>query len=138
MKPLFSVTQIRHIETACAIDAGILMQRAAQVISLWLQRQLQAEQKILFLAGAGHNGGDALNAALHLAAAQADVDITVWLTALPEQFVPLTRQAYSHIEQAQYPNLTIKIIASEHDVPSEQYVDWIVDGLFGIGLSRVC
>ena len=106
MKPVFSVTQIRQIETACAIDAGILMQRAAQVISLWLQRQLQTEQKILFLAGAGHNGGDALNAALNLAAVQADVDVTVWLTALPEQCVLLTQQAYLNIEQAQYPNLT--------------------------------
>ena len=136
MKPLFSVTQIRYIETVCAIDAGILMQRAAQAISLWLQRQLQAEQQVLFLAGAGHNGGDALNAALNLAAVQADVVITVWLTALPEQCVPLTQQAYAKIEQAQYPNLTIKIVTSEHEVPPEPVVDWIVDGLFGIGLSR--
>lgn len=136
MKPLFSIEQIRHIETDSAIEANILMRRAAQAISLWLQRQLQAGERVLFLAGAGNNGGDALTAAFMLAAAQPDVTIEIWLTALPEQCTPLTQQAYSKLQQAHYPNIATKIITSEHELPSTRAADWIVDGLFGIGLSK--
>src|SRR5262245_12481650 len=80
MTPLFTVAEIRAIEHAAAqrLPAGALMQRAGQASANEALDRLPfttSRAQVLVLAGPGNNGGDALEAAAHLAHAGAQVTV---------------------------------------------------------------
>jgi hydroxyethylthiazole kinase-like uncharacterized protein yjeF len=80
MNRLYSVAEIRAIEHAAAavLPDGALMQRAGQSganAALDLLPFSTEGAKVLVLAGPGNNGGDALEAAAHLAYAGATVTV---------------------------------------------------------------
>jgi NAD(P)H-hydrate repair Nnr-like enzyme with NAD(P)H-hydrate epimerase domain len=80
MNRLYSVAEIRAIEHAAAavLPDGALMQRAGQSganAALDLLPFSTNNAKVLVLAGPGNNGGDALEAAAHLAYAGATVTV---------------------------------------------------------------
>ncbi len=138
MQPLFSVAQIRQIEHTSPLPPAELMQRAAHAVKQWLQQRLHAEQRVLFLAGPGNNGGDALLAAALLAKACPTIFIEVWLAAHPKELPYEAACAYATAQQQQQAShLKINVLADNAQVPTCSKVpDWIVDGLFGIGLTR--
>ena len=137
MQTLFSIAQIRQIEHAAPLPPTELMQRAAQAVTQWLQQRLHAGQSVLFLAGPGNNGGDALLAATLLAKVCPTIFIQVWLAAHPEKLPYEAAYAYAAAQQQQSSHLQINILADNAGVPTCSNVpDWIVDGLFGIGLTR--
>ncbi|PWF43971.1 NAD(P)H-hydrate dehydratase [Massilia glaciei] len=129
MKPLYSVAQIRDIETTAlaSLPPGSLMQRAGQSASELAVKLVAHRQspQVLVLAGPGNNGGDALEVAANLG--QAGIAVTVLRLAgastPPDSARALLRARAGGVRFADA-------------LPAD--VDWalVVDGLFGIGLAR--
>lgn len=135
MNVIYSTADIRKIERAALRDLPpySLMQRAGQAAAqaaLRILPGLPHAATILVLAGPGNNGGDALEAAAELAKAGAEVIVA--LTAEPAK---LPADAANALVRARQHGV--------HLIPPEQFAEidstqWalVVDGLFGIGLSR--
>ena len=134
MNPLYTVDQIRAIETAAAerLPAGALMQRAGQAganAALDMLPISTSRARVLVLAGPGNNGGDALEAAAHLAYAGARVSLLHFApvgTPSAERAQAMQRAQASDVRFEDIDNATIA--ATEWNL--------VVDGLFGIGLKR--
>lgn len=135
MSAIYSIADIRKIEQAALrnLPSYTLMQRAGQAAAQAALRLLPCpphSAAILVLAGPGNNGGDAMEAAAGLA--EAGAEVLVLLTAPPSQLPPDASQALARAQQQ-----------GVHLMPPEQFADidsaqWtlVIDGLFGIGLSR--
>jgi len=135
MNALYSVQQIREIEQAAhaALPQGTLMQRAGQVAAktaLALIPNPRGDAKILVIAGPGNNGGDALETAARLA--QAGTQVTVLLYADPDRQSLDSKQAYARAESS------MVRFADTTFLPDVSSTRWtlVIDGLFGIGLTR--
>ncbi len=129
MSLLYSVAEIRTIESTAAsqLPAGALMQRAGQAAAALAIQLLagQASPSVLCLAGPGNNGGDALEVAANLA--EAGIDVAIWHLQGTAAASPETERALerAHASTAQW-------------VEGVGTAPWslVVDGLFGIGLTR--
>lgn len=139
MTPLFTVAEIRNIEHAAAqrLPGGALMQRAGQAgadEALKLLPFAASHASVLVLAGPGNNGGDALETAARLAHAGAHVTVL--------HFPPGARPAAEREAALQRVlNCPARLVTmtdpgAAHAALSG--IEWtlVVDGLFGIGLSR--
>ncbi len=133
MTALYSVDQIRHIErTALAtLQPGTLMRRAGAATAALASSLLATETHgtgILILAGPGNNGGDALEAAATLA--QAGLHVTVLMPTAPS-----TSDANQALQRT---NKTTARFLSVNDIDTIAPTDFalVIDGLFGIGLTR--
>ena len=140
--PLYSIAEIRAIEEAAAatLPQGALMQRAGQAaasaafkILNHLEEQKATHMRVLVLAGPGNNGGDALEAAAHLAGS--GIEVLVWLAPEAQSTSPEREQALSRAR-----NSAARFIAGETSMAAAAInaAPWnlIVDGLFGIGSTR--
>ena len=133
--PLYDVAAIRRIENAglAATEPFTLMSRAGAAAADWVHRHLP-DGRILFLAGRGNNGGDALVAATHLH--QAGRLVEAWLIAEADQLPADAARAWFDARAAGVPLLAM------HPDPSAALPPWptgcvaVVDGLLGIGLNR--
>lgn len=117
--------ELRRLE-AVGLAAGLpLMQRAGQAAAEFVTQHTAPGARILTLVGPGNNGGDALVAArlLH----QAGYVVTV---VMPMQ----VNQPPKDAEQALVDWLLTKQSITTELEP--QVCDLIIDGLFGIGLTR--
>lgn len=127
---LFGTAGIRALEAAAyrTLEPFTLMARAGEAAADWLQTRAP-HGHLLFVAGPGNNGGDALVAAtvLHLAGRA----VTVWLAADPARLPDDARRAWTEACAANVPIETLHTPAS---VPATAAA--IVDGLFGVGLAR--
>lgn len=109
--PVLSVAQMRQWEQA-SWDAGrseaAVIARVGACLAAWLRRHARRRDRILVVAGKGHNGDDARAALPHLQ------DRTVRLVEVrdPDAALPALERAL------------------------DERPDWILDGLFGIGLNR--
>lgn len=129
---LYTVAEIRLIEQQAfaTLPAYTLMQRAGSAAAEYA-RQLLANRTgdaaILVLAGPGNNGGDALEAASQLA--HGGLDVTICLNSDPAQLPADAQQALqaAHASPARF-----------IDRSNAFTRNWslVIDGLFGIGLSR--
>jgi len=127
---LYSVAQIRATEAAAAESLGVgalmrLAGRAAADAALALLGSERA-RPVLVLAGPGNNGGDALELAAHLG--EAGVDVVVLHLAGSGKVSPEAAQALARARGSRVNFADVAL-----DVR-----DWalVVDGLFGIGLTR--
>lgn len=134
MNPLYSVAEIRTIEQSAApqLPAGALMQRAGlagakAVFALLAQASPNA--RVLLLAGPGNNGGDALETAAHLA--HAGLRVSVWLMPATGEASAERRQALARAQAS-----TAHFAGSAPQAIAAADWDLLVDGLFGIGLTR--
>jgi ADP-dependent NAD(P)H-hydrate dehydratase / NAD(P)H-hydrate epimerase len=125
MTPLYLTKQIRAIEQAHG-SAG-LMERAGLAVSE-LARALLPEEadSILVLAGPGNNGGDALVAARHLRRAWHRVDVVC--TGNVDKLPPDARAAHEA-----WLACGGEVLAN---IPAGKDYGLVIDGLFGIGLTR--
>ena len=121
---------IRAIEQA-ALDAGApLMQRAGLVAAgtaaSMLRDARRLPARVLVLAGPGNNGGDAFEAATHLRAAGREVHLCCVAdpAALPAD---AARACAAWIAGGG---------TLAHALPDPRGFDLVIDGLFGIGMSR--
>ena len=140
--PLYSIAEIRAIEAAAAatLPPGTLMARAGQAgasAALKILNHLldgdTAHRRVLVLAGPGNNGGDALEAAAHLAGS--GIEVLVWLAPEAPSTSPEREQAASRARNSEarfIDGATTMATAAINAAP------WnlIIDGLFGIGSTR--
>lgn len=104
-----------------------LMRRAGIAAAEWATTLVSPSSgPVLILAGPGNNGGDALEMAYELKKRQFEVDVI--LPTPPHQLPPDAAQAYQRFTAAD--GLT------QDRLPQERNWSLIVDGLFGIGLTR--
>lgn len=127
---LYTVAQIRAIEEAAYanLPAGTLMTRAGQAASAYALELLGDSRAlpVLVLAGPGNNGGDALEVAANLA--DAGVDATV--LHLPD------RAEASSATAAAYERARSGTVGWIDMLPPDAEWGLVIDGLFGIGLTR--
>ncbi|VVE87155.1 NAD(P)H-hydrate dehydratase [Pandoraea bronchicola] len=131
---LYLPDTLRDVERAAAapLPAHTLMARAGAAVAEWLYGRLPAlasagRQPVLLLAGPGNNGGDAYVAARELH--RRGVLVDVWQLAPPT--ADDARWALADALAAGVPVRPAPAIW-----PQPSAYAWIVDGLFGIGLSR--
>jgi len=121
--------QMREMERAFMERTGmpgmLLMERAA----LSLQPFLFGLERVLFVCGAGNNGGDGLAAARLFAAEGGEA--LVWLTVPPER---LSGDALANARLLEGLGIPIRVLRDE--VPALPEADLAVDALFGTGLCR--
>ncbi|MES2015632.1 MAG: NAD(P)H-hydrate dehydratase [Pseudomonadota bacterium] len=127
MTPLYSVAEIRNIEhaAAAALPPGTLMQRAGQAAAACAM-ELMRGPDVLVLAGPGNNGGDALEAAANLD--QAGINVSILYLKGSAALAP---EAVLALERAQASDA--RFIDA---LPQDQEWGLVIDGLFGIGLTR--
>lgn len=113
--------------------AGIdLMERAALQITNWLVQKFSAERKLLFFAGPGNNGGDALAIARQIADLDFICEVYLFSTGKP-----LTESAATNLDRLQKQgNVKISTLNSIAEFPETNPADVFIDGLFGSGLTR--
>ena len=123
MTPLFTTDAIRALERAGSQHA--LMEKAG-LAAATLARDLMVDgDRILLLAGPGNNGGDAFVAARHLRAWWFKVTV---LFSSDRERLPADAAAALNAWLATDGRV-------ETQLPAERF-DLIIDGLFGIGLSK--
>ncbi|MCB5189349.1 NAD(P)H-hydrate dehydratase [Methylobacillus arboreus] len=129
MKPLYDLAQLREIEQAHAADG--LMEKAGLAAARMVRDLLREhEYAVLVLAGPGNNGGDALVAARHLKAGWHQV--TVVFTGERASLPPDAAAAYD-AWIADGGEVYAEVPVSH---PVHGHWQLVVDGLFGIGLTR--
>lgn len=124
--PILSTATLRDLERRHAEDD--LMERAGEAAAAWaLELCTEPTRPVLVIAGPGNNGGDALVVARLLK--ERFFDVRVVLAADPMQFPPDARRAWERLSGMAIP------VEPAFPIASTNY-GLIVDGLFGIGLSR--
>jgi ADP-dependent NAD(P)H-hydrate dehydratase / NAD(P)H-hydrate epimerase len=127
---LYSVDQVRAIERSAyaGLAPGTLMQRAGQAAAAFALELLgeRRDLPVLVLAGPGNNGGDALELACSLA--DAGIDATVL-------HVPGQRDASDETASA-HERARAGTVGFIDMFPPDGQWGLVVDGLFGIGLTR--
>ena len=121
----------RHLQDDIGLSANLLMENAAASLAAWI-RELAAKcelRRIIFLAGPGNNGADALVAARHLVGAGPWE--LLWLrpgpTPEPNSLLAAAEQALQRLGVLSLPPTAAEALPD---------CDLIVDGLFGVGLTR--
>jgi hydroxyethylthiazole kinase-like uncharacterized protein yjeF len=133
--PIYTASGIRALEHAAPAESGSLMARAGAAAAARARRMLEADpqrpgRSVLIVAGPGNNGGDAFEVAVHLKAAY--FRVTVVFAGNPDKardnLPEDAKRAFTKWEGAGG-NVTT-------DMPHAQRWDLVIDGLFGIGLTR--
>lgn len=124
---LYSVREVRVIEQAALAAAapGTLMRRAGAAAAALASRLLPAGGNVLVLAGPGNNGGDALEAAALLA--DGGCAVRIHFAGRAES---LSADAAAAVQRAE----DSPAVFRQADMAA--HWDLIIDGLFGIGLTR--
>ncbi len=133
---IFTTKQIAAIDQFTIQNEPIapidLMERAALQIVNWLIHHLSIEKKILFFAGPGNNGGDALAIARMMA--EHDYTCEVYLVGFGKPLQGEPAENWRRLEDQGKVKLN-RVLTAEA-IPEIHDKAIVVDGLFGSGLSR--
>lgn len=133
---LFTTKQIAELDKYTIENEPIwdidLMERAAMQISGWLVKKYSTERKMVFFAGPGNNGGDALAIARQMA--ELGFVCEVYLLDLGKGLKGSPATNWQRLEEQQ--KVKLGKIAEASQFPSIENSDVLVDGLFGSGLTR--
>ena len=124
-----TLDQIRLIERGALAEGLPLMQRAGAAAAAFVEGHLAPGARIMALAGPGNNGGDALVTSRLLRARGYAVEVV--LPADPGKFPHDAGQAYAQWREAG--GVERKTLP---DIACNGVPDLVIDGLFGIGLTR--
>ncbi|MBI2278412.1 MAG: NAD(P)H-hydrate dehydratase [Dechloromonas sp.] len=125
MKSLYLSHSLRLIETAHRHEP--LMERAGSAAAAWAAQLVsRSNRPILVLAGPGNNGGDAFEAARLLR--ELFFDVQVCFAGDPAKLPNDARGAHQRFVDAGE--------VTTDDIPTQYGWSLIIDGLFGIGLTR--
>lgn len=124
---LFDVPQTRRIEAAAlaALPTHALMRRAGAAVARLALALAPHAQVIRIVAGTGNNGGDGLDAAVHLLHAGKSVEVVL----LGEPTADDARDALARARDAGVPIVPAPSLSLGE-------ADLAIDGLLGIGASR--
>lgn len=131
--PLHGTAASRAIEQAAQprLAAHALMRRAGLAVARLARALVPHGRQVRIVAGPGNNGGDGLDAAIHLQAAG-------WTVAVHHVGVrsgrPLPADAQDALRRAQAAGVRIEHRAP--DVAGLHRADLIIDALLGVGASR--
>jgi ADP-dependent NAD(P)H-hydrate dehydratase / NAD(P)H-hydrate epimerase len=126
ISPVFSSAQVRAIEDH---HRGVdMMRRAGRAAFEFIRERTRIDAKIVLLVGPGNNGGDALACAAELAAVGYTPKIV--MRGDPKKFGEDASAAYRRVQE-----LNIGFLNNDPNELGDQ-CDFVVDGLFGIGLHR--
>lgn len=133
---LFSTGQIAAIDRYTIENEPVsdidLMERAAEEMYYYLNAFLPWKQKLVFFAGTGNNGGDALVIARKFA--EADYPCTVYR---PDTGKSLSPSCAANLERLRtLGKAEILAIAPEDGFPALDPTIPVIEGLFGAGLTR--
>ena len=132
--PLLTLTDLRIAESqaAAALPKHTLMSRAGQAAARFLHERIsrdtsiaQSKQRVWLVAGPGNNGGDALIVATELHRSGVAVELCMPVEVKPDD----ARWALDTARAAGVP------ITTAPPASLDGY-GWLVDGMFGIGLTR--
>ncbi|MGF6899548.1 NAD(P)H-hydrate dehydratase [Paraburkholderia sp. GAS348] len=132
--PLLTLTDLRILETqaAATLPQHTLMSRAGKAAASYLQEQIardtsteKAKHKVWVVAGPGNNGGDALIMAAELHRSGIAVELCMPLEVKPDD-------ARWALDTARAAGVAI---TTAPPASLDSYT-WLVDGMFGIGLTR--
>ena len=130
MSLLLRTAAIRAIEQRALADGANLMERAGRAAADSARAMLvnppHHPARVLVLAGPGNNGGDAIEAAVHLK--QAGCDVHLCFAGDAARLPPDAAAAY-----AKWRTAGGQCSAA---LPVKLEIDLVIDGLFGIGLTR--
>jgi NAD(P)H-hydrate epimerase len=133
---LFTTKQIASLDKYTIENEPIsdidLMERASLQITNWLVQKFPTERKLLFFAGPGNNGGDALAIARQMA--ELDYFCEVYLVDLGRELKDSPAINRHRLELQQ--KVHISFIKNTNDYPTITETDIVIDGLFGSGLTR--
>ena len=144
-QPLLTSRQLRDVESVNAqLD---LMRRAGKAAAEFLFARTQPDTRIVLFIGPGNNGGDALACAAELATAgyapvvillgdsdKFGADATrAWRRIVELQILCSATGSAPSPPAVQGRGAQIKVL---REIPYTISADWVVDGLFGIGLKR--
>ncbi|GAA4420336.1 NAD(P)H-hydrate dehydratase [Acidovorax lacteus] len=126
--PLFDTAATRRIETAAAaaLPPHALMQRAGRAVAQLAQALAPHARRIWIACGPGNNGGDGLEAAVHLQRSGYAVAVT-WL-GQPDRCPPDARAAWQRAQAAGLDRSTTPPAALGPQ-------DLCIDALLGLGAS---
>ena len=138
MAIVFTRTMSQQIDreaiTQLQIPGLLLMENAARGLANQLMNRITKNSRIVILAGRGNNGGDGLALARQLAAI--DVDSKVFLFTSGRE---LSADAYSNLNFLKSTSINVHenpdLNQVDDALQSLQSSDWIVDALFGTGLT---
>ena len=133
---LFTTKQIAELDKSTIENEPVsdinLMERAALQITHRLVEKFNAKQKMIFFAGPGNNGGDALAVARQLA--ELGFSCEVYMPDFGKELTGSPTVNYERLaKQGKVKQVRIK---SDNDFPEIGRSDVIIDGLFGSGLTR--
>ncbi|MCW3481120.1 NAD(P)H-hydrate dehydratase [Neisseriaceae bacterium JH1-16] len=123
-EPIYRLSALRALEQRADAAGLNLMQRAAQAAADWLDTRLAPHGRVLIAVGPGNNGGDALWLAVRLAERGQRVEL---LVPTP----PTSPPAIEALAACRSLGLSERATLDGISQP-----DALIDGLFGIGLSR--
>jgi NAD(P)H-hydrate epimerase len=134
---LFTTKQIAELDKYTIENEPIsdldLMERASIQITSWLVHQFSTESKMVFFAGPGNNGGDALAIARQMA--ELDYLCEVWLMDSGKPLKGSPAINWQRLEKQG--KVKLKMLTEINDFPEIGSTDVIIDGLFGSGLTRL-
>jgi NAD(P)H-hydrate epimerase len=133
---LFTTKQIAGLDKYTIENEPIsdidLMERASLQITNWLVQRFSNERKMIFFAGPGNNGGDALAIARQLA--DLEFDCEVYLVDLDRELKGSSAINRHRLELQQ--KVKLSNLKTINDFPKLSETGIVVDGLFGSGLTR--
>ncbi len=133
MQYLVTAKEAKKIDTVSIetmeIPSLVLMERAALKTAEYICKKLPAASRIAAIAGGGNNGGDAVATGRILS--EWGYSVTVFLAGSPER---LSAECGRQLQIAK--NLKIDVREADKSIYPLNDYDGIIDGLFGIGLSR--
>lgn len=127
--PLHGREATRRIEraTQAALPPFSLMARAGRAVARLALALAPHAERIWIVAGPGNNGGDGLEAAVHLV--DSDVEVVVTLLADPAALPADARAAHGRA-------LAAGVTVVDHAPPLPGPDDLVIDALLGVGASR--
>ncbi len=133
---LFTTKQIAGIDKFTIENEPIadidLMERAAMQITNWLVQRFSIERKMVFFAGPGNNGGDALAIARQLA--DIGFQCEVYLLDFGKDLKGSPATNWKRLKEQG--KVKLAKIRKIQDFLQTESSDIFIDGLFGSGLSR--
>lgn len=114
------------------VDSIDLMERAAKACYKWMLENFASTDRVRIFCGLGNNGGDGLAIARLLA--KKDYRVEIYIIRYSDKS---SADFDINLENLKYQKrVSIHEINSETDLPETMECEWIVDAIFGSGLSK--